>query len=112
MSSGTEIHEYISLSLMNSVVMCVGVCVTYVRSLSIRLSVFCCVTCRNGSSCCCSSWSPRTFSSKVLVRTYKEENSTSMFSTEILDKTAEELMGKMCVEMVEYIIYRAIDNHD
>lgn len=35
-----------------------------------------------------------------------------MFSTEILEKTAEELMGKMCVEMVEYIIYRAIDNHD
>jgi len=42
------------------------------------------VTCRKGSSCCRSSSSPWTFTSRVLIRTYREENSTSMFSTEIL----------------------------
>lgn len=44
----------------------------------------CYVTCRKGSSCCSSSSSPWTFSSRDLIRTYKEENSNSMFSTEIL----------------------------
>lgn len=47
-----------------------------------------CVTCRKGSSCCSSSWSPWTFSSRVLIRTYKEENSISMFSTEILHENS------------------------
>lgn len=47
-------------------------------------------TCRKGSSCCCSASSPWTFSSRDLMRTYKEENSNSMFSTEILHQGVSE----------------------
>lgn len=54
----------------------------------------CCFTCRKGSSCCSSSWSPWTFSSRDLIRTYKEENSSSMFSTEILHEHRRKTIKK------------------
>lgn len=48
-------------------------------------------TCRKGSSCSWSCSSPWIFSSRDLIRTYKEENSSSMFSTEILHRHKKEV---------------------